>query len=134
MGDARNSLWSFSDRIRRSGSENLRVDRSGGGANVGVSGTGRGFCGGGGFLRGTRVGIAFLWAALLARASRSGSEDSVVVEGIDDGDFFAESAGRGHPCCDSQGAIANASHGSPYLSPSSLSLRMPHKVRTRVTQ
>lgn len=84
MGDARKSSWSFSDRIRRSGSENLRLERSGGGANVGVSGTGRGFCGEGGFLRGTRVGIAFLGAELLARASRSGSENSVVVEGIEE--------------------------------------------------
>lgn len=92
MGDARKSSWSFSDRIRRSGSENLRVETSGGGANLGVSGTGRGFCGGGGFLRGTRVGIAFLGVELLARASRSGSENSVVVEGIDDDDFFRRDA------------------------------------------
>lgn len=59
---------------------------------MGVSGAGRGFCGGGGFLRGTRVGIAFFWAELLARPSRSGIENSVIVEGIDD-DFFAERAG-----------------------------------------
>ena len=92
MGDARKSSWSFSDRIRRSGSENLRVERSGGGAKVGVSGTGRGFCGGGGFLRGTKVGIAFLGAELLARASRNGSGNSVVVEGIEDDDSFARHA------------------------------------------
>lgn len=68
------------------------METSGGGANLGVSGTGRGFCGGGGFLRGTRVGIAFLGVELLARASRSGSENSVVVEGIDDDDFCRRDA------------------------------------------
>ena len=98
MGDARKSCWSFSDRIRRSGSENLRVDRSGGGTNAGVSGIGRVFCGGGGFLRGTRVGIAFFGEELLARASRRG-ENSVVDEGIDDVNSFRGEvqAGRGHP-------------------------------------
>ena len=70
------------------------MDRSGGGANVGVSGIGREFCGGGGFPRGTRGGIAFLGAELLARASLSGSENSVVVEGIDD-DSFAVTGSEG---------------------------------------
>lgn len=70
------------------------MDRPGGGANVGVSGIGREFCGGGGFPRGTRGGIAFLGAELLARGSRSGSENSVVVEGIDD-DSFAVTESEG---------------------------------------
>lgn len=70
------------------------MDGSGGGANVGVSGIGMGFCGGRGFPRGTKGGITSLGAELLARASRSGSENSVVVEGIDD-DFFAGTEGEG---------------------------------------
>lgn len=60
------------------------MDRSGGGANLGVSGIGREFCEGGGFPRGTRGGITVLGAELFARASRNGSENSVVVEGIVD--------------------------------------------------
>lgn len=70
------------------------MDRSGVGANVGVSAIGREFCGGGGFPRGTRGGIAFIGAELLARASRSGSENPVVIEGIDD-DSFAVTQGEG---------------------------------------
>lgn len=103
------------------------MERSGGGANVGVSGTGRGFCGEGGFLRGTRVGIAFLGAELLARASRSGSENSVVVEGIEDDDSFAGipyivrlnsvNYGLRNIHTVSRACVTNRNSRSPYVSP-----------------
>lgn len=56
MGDAWNNSWSCDDKIRRVGSVKLRVDRSGGEGNGGVSGTGTGLFGGSRLVRGVRCG------------------------------------------------------------------------------
>ncbi len=58
MEDERKISWSRDDKIRRVGSRKIRIDVSGGCGRVGVSGTGRAFCGGA-FLRGVRRGSLF---------------------------------------------------------------------------
>ncbi len=78
MGDAWNSSWSLGDRIRRSGSAKLKVEGSWARGRTGVSGIGSGFCRGGRFLRGIRGGRTAFGAGF-SRASRSGSENSVVM-------------------------------------------------------
>lgn len=78
VGEERKSSWSRGDKMRREGSVNASADASGGVDNVGVSGIGRGFCGGDDFLRGTRRG------RLLSRSGLSGDLSSA-CEGVLEG-------------------------------------------------
>jgi hypothetical protein len=56
VGELRNSSWSFGESIRLVGFLKCNVEGSGGGGKFGVSGTGKGFAGGGCRRRGVSLG------------------------------------------------------------------------------
>ena len=58
VGEERKMSWSWEDKMRRVGFWKIRLDMSGGGGRIGVSGTGRAFWEGP-FLRGMRGGSLF---------------------------------------------------------------------------